>query len=131
MISLSGASCIRVRRMECAVKKGFFTLRDCLAATQDACGTCGRPCCAEHARRRDADLLCVECFHKSSAERPPTEDDTWIFAYRQHYYRSSGYHPFYSGSHPDPYYDAYDLRAFTYEGHEDLDDDDRGDFADS
>ena len=117
--------------MNCAVKKGFFTLRDCLVATDASCQVCGRPCCDEHARLRDGRALCIECFHKDATVTGPTEDDTWTYAYRRQFYLRSGYHPFYSGSHPDPYYDAYDMRAFAVEGHEVDDDDEAAALEDS
>jgi hypothetical protein len=73
----------------------------------------------------------VECYHRDDTRVDDYADDTWTYAYRNRFYRDSGYHPLYSGAHPDPYYDAYDLRAFAVEGMESDDEDDPGDLADS
>lgn len=42
-------------------------------------------------------------------------DDEWTYGARHRFY-SSGYHPVYTGSHYDRYYDSYDTRSFDDEG---------------
>lgn len=110
--------------MQCQVKRGFFILRDCGEPAGHSCISCGRACCALHVRL-GASPICLECEHKGAAPEASSaamaEDDAWTYLFRDTYYRSSGYHPLYRGSLSDPFYDAYDVRAFELEGDDELD----------
>jgi hypothetical protein len=107
----------------CAVRRGFFVLRDCGEPAGNVCSECARPICPEHTVMADT-VLCVEC---SGRHREQTEDEDWYngsgaYAYRHQYYSRHHYGPVYTGTHHDGYYDNYDVRSF--------DDQDTGTFGD-
>jgi hypothetical protein len=105
---------------DCAVKRGFFVLRDCGGPAANQCSACQRLVCIQHMVSRGPNILCLECNARqeqlTDEERQerlqdPT-DPSGVYAYRQGYYTRYGYRPFYSGFFYDDYYDDYDLRSF-------------------
>ena len=123
----------------CAVKRGFFVLRDCDDPAANFCNTCSRPLCFQHSVFSDAGILCVECNareREADGEEDQTEEDydeSWAYGYRHDYYSGSGYSPFYTGHHYNNYYDDYDVRAFDKKEGDSLEDEEEGDqgFLDS
>lgn len=101
----------------CAVKRGFFNLRDCGALATGACATCARPICQEHTAPQGAAALCLDCYAREAeaAAAPQAYDSRWAYATRHHYYSTGSYSPFYWGSSYDHYYDDYDCRSFDRE----------------
>lgn len=96
---------------KCAVRTGFFVLRDCAEDAPQACAACARPVCQEHARPGAAGPLCLDCHGK---ERHSLDDDDGVFGYRRSFYGGIGYAPLYlGGDRPDPVYDEFDVRAFS------------------
>ena len=113
---------------KCAVKKGFFMLRDCGQTTARVCARCARFVCEAHSIDRDTTFLCQECLAKAN-----DHEGDWVHDYRHRYYVRTRYSPYYSGHYYDHYYDDYDVRAFDRELSEPVDtgDDDSGGFMDS
>jgi len=108
---------------ECAVKRGFFVLRDCRQPTSSLCSSCSRPVCPEHSTIETGSLLCLECAARrekptDEEQRKREQNTNWwqnrqsSYFYRDRYYSSSSYHPFYYGTYYDSYYDSYDMRSF-------------------
>ncbi len=123
----------------CAIKKGFFALRDCGTQTIHVCQRCYRPVCEEHSDQEMGEVICVDCLAKGHQEETLQEDD-WLenpnmpYRYRHTYYTDSRYRPIYRGSHHYSYYDDYDVRSFDREYADeslDYDDDGQADFLDS
>jgi hypothetical protein len=109
----------------CAVRKGFFLLRECNQLTTHLCPRCGRPACDEHTVQLDDGKVCTECLAKTE----PTQDSTaspmgssrgWAHRYRDSYYSRSHYTPMYTGTAAGAAmgataadgYDDFDRRAF-------------------
>lgn len=104
----------------CAVKRGFFVLRDCAELAPAVCTACSRPMCPAHTSL--AGSVCVEC---SARQEELSEDDMrrrlddvdwWADArapyyYRHRYYSREHYRPVNLGT-LDDYYDDYDVRSF-------------------
>ena len=107
----------------CAVKRGFFVLRDCRQPTSDVCHQCERPACQKHADSQSGPLVCLECQARQE-EVETSHDRRWAYGYRHRYYTTHTYHPFYVGTSYDTYYDEYDVRAFEKESSVPLDTDD-------
>src|SRR5262249_7794622 len=104
----------------CAIKRGFFTLRDCGNQAMNTCQHCLRPVCGEHSVMRVPALFCVDCNARQQqtleAERVDafSADDTRsLYTYRHSYYTHSHYQPFYTGYYYSNYYDTYDARPFN------------------
>lgn len=107
--------------MKCAVRRGFFVLRDCDEPAMNSCAECGRPICAAHTAMSDT-LVCVECSsrrqeedeneHDDSQDEQDWYDESAAYAYRHEYYSGQRYNPVYSGTRHDSYYDDYDVRSF-------------------
>ena len=101
----------------CAVRRGFFTLRDCGDLAANTCMVCMRPVCAGHFTMRDGSVLCVECNAREDEENSDEEDgeeeydESWAYSQRHDYYSNSRYNPFYAGYRQDHYYDDYDVRG--------------------
>jgi hypothetical protein len=116
----------------CALKRGFFLLRDCGQPTEDSCTECARPICQDHATRQQGQPICLECQAKQ-AEVEGDYDRQWAYAYRHRYYTTHTYHPFYVSTYYDHYYDDYDVRAFDRETSVplDIEDDTAGGFFES
>jgi hypothetical protein len=140
----------------CAVKRGFFVLRDCGQPAAVSCSLCARPICPEHLVRKGGPALpgqpgqaviCVECFAKN--EQADQGEDASPYRLRHRFYTSGLYGPIYDGDGDlGTYYDDYDFRSFdppagglggvaandlgNDDGSDDAeDDDDRAGFADS
>jgi hypothetical protein len=114
----------------CAVKRGILTLRECGEKAGDTCGVCRRHICQAHATVRGGQMLCLECDARQQQEelaavgtrgKPAaqeaapevdTSDRRWPYRYRERYYASSHYQPFYAAHYWDRYYDHYDVRSF-------------------
>jgi hypothetical protein len=119
----------------CAVRRGFFVLRECGQPAIGLCATCGRSVCAEHSALGTAAMLCVECQAREQTTSDNTDDSTstawdnpaWPVGYRHHYYTQQHYQPVDSVARPDPYYDDYDVRSFDREPAEPPEIDDAGD----
>jgi hypothetical protein len=100
----------------CMARKGFLTLSDCGNPAMTACSNCSRPMCTLHLSPTSGFSQCLDC----AAAGPVQEnaegeqyDDVWAHRYRNEYYSSSSYRPFYVGSHyDDSYYNSQDVRAF-------------------
>lgn len=117
----------------CECKSGFFSLRDCDGAPAGACSECGRTACTRHLSPASGFTQCLDCHAR--AEQQPREgqdatgeealDDEWTYGARHRYY-SSGYHPVYTGSHYDRYYDTYDTRSFDDDGGDEVEADEGG-----
>jgi len=126
---------------KCAVKRGFLILHECKQETSKLCLSCGRPACEEHLVQSDdgKSWICVDCHGKTMKDEDVTQDEAgrsraWRYGYRDRYYRSTGYGPYFAGTYYDSYYDDYDARAFDQELADagDLPEDDGGaDFMDS
>ena len=117
----------------CAVKRGFFVLRDCGSSAASQCSICQRPICYQHMVTRGTTNFCVECNARQLSEEEKRarlqdpEDDVGFYAYRSGFYNRYGYSPFYSGLYYDSYYDEYDLRSFANAGDDSVGrDDDSG-----
>lgn len=131
---------------KCAIKKGFFILRDCGVSTVVTCLACGRPICPVHTHTPEKKAApevftsCVECHAKQVTPHgqaaPPAvdpQDDSWSYGYRDWFYRSSHYRPIGYGR-PSKFYDDYDIRSFDDESLGDAaseDEDPRGTVFDS
>lgn len=112
----------------CDCKSGFFSLRDCDGAPAGACSECGRAACTRHLSPASGFTRCLDCEARA-AQLPPEGkaatpgaagedgalDDQWTYGARHRFY-SSGYHPLYTGSHYNRYYDSYDTRSFDESG---------------
>jgi hypothetical protein len=126
-----------MRGTGCAVRRGFFVLRDCGEPPVGICSQCQRSVCLAHsagaatgligsalagdsALRAAADsLVCLECQSRQIAMTDPTRRSSWrdtsgsdYYSYRHGYYSTYGYNPIYTGSRQDDYYDDYDIRSF-------------------
>ena len=120
----------------CAVKRGFFVLRDCDDMAANYCNTCSRPMCFQHSVFSEQGLFCVECNSRTQEENGEEEhdesngegeyDENWAYSYRHSYYSESDYDPFYTGRRHDSYYDDYDVRAFDKKEGDSLEDDEEG-----
>jgi hypothetical protein len=107
----------------CAVKRGFFVLRDCGNPAMNTCQSCGRPVCREHRVASQQSLLCVDCHARQQQTLEQERLDAFssndartessLYAYRHSYYTHSHYAPFYTGLYYSNYYDTYDARAFN------------------
>ncbi len=108
----------------CECKSGFFSLRDCDGAPAGSCSACGRTVCTRHLSPASGFTQCLDCHARAEQQpgeeqvRPrgaagedPALDDQWTYGARHRFY-SSGYHPLYTGSHYNHYYDSYDTRSF-------------------
>ncbi len=107
----------------CAVKRGFFVLRDCGNPAINSCQMCNRPVCREHRYASQQYLVCVDCHARQqqtleqeriddfsgNEERTPNS----LYNYRHRYYSHSHYAPFYTGIYYSNYYNSYDTRAFN------------------
>ncbi|MEW6126395.1 MAG: hypothetical protein AB1757_04965 [Acidobacteriota bacterium] len=106
----------------CAIKRGFFVLRDCGNAAYQVCQYCSRSVCQEHLSMRGQILACLDC---QARQQQMTEEDqtnliagenafgrSGIHSYRHNYYANQHYAPFYTGLYYSQYYDSYDTRAF-------------------
>ncbi|MBI3652367.1 MAG: hypothetical protein HY231_15200 [Acidobacteria bacterium] len=131
---------------KCAVKQGFFVLRDCESPALNACGFCARPTCTTHGLRRGQTFVCLDCnarqqqLTQEEQFEQMTDDDnnntsrSGLYTYRHGYYTSQNYSPFYTGLYYDHYYDTYDTRAFDRRETTGFDEDDErlsGGFLDS
>ncbi len=101
----------------CAIKRGFFVLRDCGQAAAVTCSMCSRPTCPEHTVRRGLPgqphqpVICVECSAKNEQAGPDGEASP--YRRRHRFYTSGCYNPIYDGDQaPGAYYDDYDFRGF-------------------
>jgi hypothetical protein len=139
----------------CAIKRGFFILRDCGKPATAVCSVCNRSICQEHLMPDQMQPLCYDCYARQPnySGAAPSDQEQWqqrhsVYRYRHNFYNSYGYRPYYQGSYYDPYYndydpyyDDYDFHSFDHSGWHDHDDrdlyDDRdwhdhdGDFFDS
>ena len=119
--------------MGCAIKRGFFVLRDCGNAAMNSCQYCSRPVCQEHGLMRGQLLVCLDC---QARQQQLTDEEqknmmandgafgrSGLHTYRHNYYANRNYAPFYTGLYYSQYYDTYDARAFdkraTPEGFDD------------
>ncbi len=120
---------------KCAVKCGFFSLRDCGERASQQCGACSRWVCPQHVAVGAEGTLCAECAGKR--REGEYETDEWnrerVYGYRDRYYRSHSYRPFYYGYNDRDYYDDYDVRGFDRDQSEPLElgDESEADFFDS
>ena len=123
----------------CMARRGFLTLSDCENPATTACSQCGRMMCPAHLSPSSGFSMCLDCAatqqqpgEKKEGEGEEVYDDEWAHRYRDDYYTSSRYVPFYTGSHSDSYYDDQDVRSFD-ESEQALEEDeaDRGGFAES
>lgn len=110
----------------CAIRRGFFVLRDCGARPVGTCDACGRAACGEHATEAPGGgVRCVECdaVRPVDGDAPEHFDEmvadadaprAAVFAYRRHFYKHFRYRPHFGGVGSDPtgYYDDFDLLAF-------------------
>jgi hypothetical protein len=94
----------------CAVRTGFFVLRDCGKPAEASCASCGRPACGDHTREEPSRrLLCLDCWGR---ENDDLRDDSGVYGYRRSFYAGIGYGPLYLGMGHDPFYDDFDVRSF-------------------
>ncbi len=97
----------------CAVRKGFFVLRNCDKMAANSCPVCGRAVCPEHMFFPPTGPVCVECNARRQEELDDNQyGSNWAYSYRHRYYSRTDYYPFYTGYYNDSYYDDYDVRAF-------------------
>jgi hypothetical protein len=103
----------------CAVRRGFFVLRECGRTAIAVCSACARPVCAEHSAPLSAPPLCSECHARQQSTGDDTStawtDPAWPISYRHVYYREQNYHPVATAGGHDAYYDDYDVRSFDQE----------------
>ncbi len=97
--------------VKCKVKKGLFVLSDCKRGAKHQCSQCARAVCERHAVAPDQgrDWLCADCYAKLAQDEDVQDS---VYTYRRSYYRSTHFHPIYTGVYYDSYYDEYDLRSF-------------------
>ncbi len=99
-------------RPGCAVRVGFFTLRDCAQAVTGRCASCARTACADHLV---SDGRCVECAARDA--EGDEEDELWAWYARSEAVQHHGLRPFYDGTDPSgTYYDDWDLRPMQAAG---------------
>ena len=97
----------------CRAKRGFFSLRDCGEMAVKQCALCGRPVCSMHLSPQSGFSRCLDCEGRAAEkgvleakkEPPPPDqpltDRAWTYRYRDRYYTSSHYSPFYAGTYYD------------------------------
>jgi hypothetical protein len=121
----------------CAVKRGFFVLRDCGNHAINSCSFCSRLVCHEHGFTRGQTLVCLDCNARQQQLKEDeqfeqmaedgTQHRSGLYTYRHGFYNRGIYSPFYYGDYYDRYYDTYDTRAFERrETDKDFGDDDAG-----
>ena len=117
----------------CAIKRGFFVLRDCGNTAFNACQYCSRLVCQEHSLMDGQMLICLDCRARQKQLTDEEQKEmianessfgrSGLHTYRHSYYSSRNYAPFYTGIYYSQYYDTYDTRAFdkraTQEGFDD------------
>ena len=112
----------------CAVRRGFFILRDCGEPSVYTCNECGRSMCAEHTIQEGGQTFCVECSTRHAGSAPDGAFAAsllaWPLLFRHYFYGSSNYNPIYRGNRLDNYYDMYDLRSFSKKRQGPLEDED-------
>ncbi len=96
----------------CRVRRGFFVLRDCGAASVATCGDCRRAHCEDHGT--GAANRCVECAARAKEGVPDDPSDpAWAASFRGRYYRGAHYNPIYFASGDGgSTFDDYDARSF-------------------
>ena len=114
----------------CMARRGFLTLSDCGNTAVTACSNCGRMMCPTHLSPTSGFTMCLDCAATTTpaATNPQGQeeyDDVWAHRYRNNYYSSTHYTPYYMGSRHDSYYDSQDVRSFDDRDQRLLDDDDR------
>ena len=102
----------------CMARRGFLTLSDCGNPATTMCNTCSRPMCAMHLSPTSGFTQCLDCAMTNPQQQQNENaeeqyDDEWAHRYRDDYYSSTSYRPFYSGSrYDDSYYSSQDVRSF-------------------
>lgn len=98
--------------MICQAAKGFLTQSDCGGPAATMCANCHRPMCTVHLSPQSGFTMCLDCAATQQPEQQPNEqteyDDTWAHGYRNTYYSSTGYRPYYGSSS----YDRNDAQSF-------------------
>jgi hypothetical protein len=107
----------------CMARRGFLTLSDCGNPATTMCGTCSRPMCPMHLSPSSGFSTCLDCAatnpREESEETEEQYDDEWAHRYRDDYYSSTSYRPFYSGTRTDDsYYSSQDVRSFDESANE-------------
>jgi hypothetical protein len=113
--------------MNCVAAKGFLTQSNCGAPAASACSHCGRMMCTTHLSPQSGFSMCLDCAAtqlpeqpQSTQQNPDEYDGTWARGYRNSYYSSTGYRPYYGGA---GFYDRRDSSSFDERRADTIDDD--------
>lgn len=110
----------------CQLQRGFFVLQNCDRPAVKNCGMCGRFVCLEHLSQSSGNYACIDCFQRNNQrETYDSENDDWVYYFRNRYYSDYGYRPFGFGSRD---YQSFAVREVDEDYDEDRED---ADFFDS